>query len=1589
MGRKNRSSFFRKSRSNKAKKSGSRPSGHRGVTLSIETLELREMLSVSTFQQGVGGYTSTQDVDLFSITPTVNLGTDTVISVDQQDINGERQGLVKFDNIFGNAPGQIPLGSTINSATLTLSVFNESNSSALISLYRMKTNWDQNVATWNSFGSIGGVQASEGEAEALPDFTLTDPNVGTKNFDVTASLKHWASGEGNFGWLFDTVATNGWDFNTSEAAPSERPLLTVDYTAPSGAGQFQFLSLTPVQTEGDSGNTTALLSVARLGGTANSGNDVSVDYTIAAGGSNPATAGDDFIAAGPTTIHFAEGQAVATIPVTIKGDTLLEGNETLTATLTNAMNGATIKSGADVATLTIADDDALINEVLANVSTSATQPVDETNREYIELVGTPGASLNGYQFVIFNGVENRGGGTTGAAVGIADLVIDLSGQSFGSNGLLVITPTAWAYTAGAGTNVFATAALDGAGGKIRDSSQTYALVRSPITPLVQGTDYDTVGTYESSASFAVGAGVGILDQLPAGAQLIDTVGVVQGGSGNRDRIATLNVPGIHVHEPIGNGDVTPDAITRRLGDHTPNSIGPWYDGEIETPNVPLVYAGDPKRNVVTPAGAQLTPGAANILRNVFFSTTAVSVNESAGTATVTVKRSGDLSQAIDVNFTTQNGTALAGSDYTATSGMLHFAALDDSEDITIPITVDNTPEGFETFSVKLTSATSPFQITVPTATITINDVDVLTKTFQDDANGYEGTADTYLNSTQEFVNDAFGFAPNVLTDDQVGSLTGSDARPSEGLIRFSDIFGAGMSQVPVGAHIYGAFMTVNVLNASAANAQVRLFRMLQDWDEATATWTNPQGDAGSTIVNGITPDDVEATAEPDAVVTNPSGLGLVDIPLSVDTIQAWANGTLPNFGWSILSDSGNAWNFGSSDDFLSVNPVLPKLTILYTDPSGTGTFRFSNSNYNTKEIGTAVVSVERVGGTSGPADLTYTITPGTGSLADITGAATGPVHFNAGQTTATISIPIFNDSLAETNETLNLSLSGTGVTIDRPNATLTIRDNDFNTLAPPVLLNELYINDPGNDGGHEFIELSGTPGANLGSLYLAVVDGNVGGTEGRTTLVIDLGSYSLGSSGLAIIQAQDTFDFRVPAGVTQIKTPLLNTENLTNDTATFFLLASPLTNLATSTIDYDWDNDGSLELPTGIVTIDSIANKDNGVLDQTYGPAANRIDSNSNPNLYVPDAISRKLGNTTRSSASAWYHGDLIASGDDPLVYLTANSLGLPSPGTAVTPGLPNTGTPAQSPLVSLTAITPNLPAGTVTLTFNGPVSHLLAGANTPGVSVTDSTGNAIPGIDVRPQVTGLGTNTLTVSFTGAGVIGGPGGVLPNGTYKLNFVGNSLIGNGRAVDTANTASTTGSNFSATFVQSGVPGNLGDYNGNGIVDAADYTVWADHRGQSVASFSGADGNGNGVIDDGDYNVWRSQFGKVFPGAGSASVVQALVASPSSAAMAVAESKTPEAHDAVLTDLSGFPVPTLRPGVAQAVRQFGSSLDRSLATDNLLLWSVEHRSPLSSGQGSSQQLARRHRLAESNDEVFSRFGEKGSCDASVAAPIGKTV
>jgi hypothetical protein len=67
-----------------------------------------------------------------------------------------------------------------------------------------------------------------------------------------------------------------------------------------------------------------------------------------------------------------------------------------------------------------------------------------------------------------------------------------------------------------------------------------------------------------------------------------------------------------------------------------------------------------------------------------------------------------------------------------------------------------------------------------------------------------------------------------------------------------------------------------------------------------------------------------------------------------------------------------------------------------------------------------------------------------------------------------------------------------------------------------------------------------------------------------------------------------------------------------------------------------------------------------------------------------------------------------------------------------------------------------------------------------------------------------------------------------------------------------------------------PGLLdGDYNGDGTVGAADYTVWRNSVGQSGAGLA-ADGNRDGRIDSADYNFWKTSF-RVSAGAASARLI----------------------------------------------------------------------------------------------------------------------
>lgn len=87
----------------------------------------------------------------------------------------------------------------------------------------------------------------------------------------------------------------------------------------------------------------------------------------------------------------------------------------------------------------------------------------------------------------------------------------------------------------------------------------------------------------------------------------------------------------------------------------------------------------------------------------------------------TVTLSAAASNTVTVNYATANGTAIAGSDYTATSGTLTFAAGETTKTVTVNVIGDAFIENDETFTLNLSGATNATIATAAGTGTIIND----------------------------------------------------------------------------------------------------------------------------------------------------------------------------------------------------------------------------------------------------------------------------------------------------------------------------------------------------------------------------------------------------------------------------------------------------------------------------------------------------------------------------------------------------------------------------------------------------------------------------------------------------------------------------------------------------------------------------------------------------------------------------------------------------------------------------------------------------------------------------------------------------
>ena len=452
-------------------------------------------------------------------------------------------------------------------------------------------------------------------------------------------------------------------------------------------------------TEGNAGTanltfTVTMLEVYRAA--------VTVDYSTSEGGGGAAlaTSGADFLAT-TGTVTIPQGSRTATFTVPSVGDVIDELAESFVVTLSNS-SGPLIIDAEGIGTINDNDTAAVsINSVSVTEGDAAT-----TSAAFTLSLSTPYYQAFTLDWATTPGVTNPA--TAGAD-----------------------------YTASTGTVTF----------PALSTSQT-------VTVPVIGDTIDELNetfrvTFSNSSGPGPTNGTGTATITDDDAQVIgvEDVSVAEGNSGSTPAVFTLTLSRDH-EQAIGvtvattGGGPTPPAATSGT-DFTPLTattvtFAPGINSQTVSVNVigdTIAEAGNESFGLALSsptAGATLarTKALGIILdddssRTLSMSPLAVSVTEPLGgpvNARFTVALSLESGQAVTVNYATANGTALAGADYTPTSGTLSFDPGQRTQTVDVPVLADSLVEGPETFTLTLSAPTNAtIAAGAGTATATIGD----------------------------------------------------------------------------------------------------------------------------------------------------------------------------------------------------------------------------------------------------------------------------------------------------------------------------------------------------------------------------------------------------------------------------------------------------------------------------------------------------------------------------------------------------------------------------------------------------------------------------------------------------------------------------------------------------------------------------------------------------------------------------------------------------------------------------------------------------------------------------------------------------
>lgn len=382
----------------------------------------------------------------------------------------------------------------------------------------------------------------------------------------------------------------------------------------------------------------------------------SVNYSTANG---TASAGSDYSAASGTA-NFAAGQSSAKVSVQITNDTLVEGQETVLLNLSGGTN------------ITIADAQAIGTIVSDDSSTSPTPPTGFPSSPTV--VGTESNDDLNADWSREDYVDAKGGDDNITAVWSKDYIDGGAG-----NDTISYRWSGWVVD----IDLLRSSQLSG------DAEGDVLVNIENIT----GGNHNDILRGDDRANILNGLGG---QDILTGRGGSDRFVFTSGAEANNDVITdyssadTLDFTAFNPKFL----SITNDGVnTRIVGDSNADGAG---DFTVILNGVHTSVNGVTAGSAPPPPPPPPPTVAIND----------VTVDERAGTINFTVTRSGTLTSSSSVNFATANGSALAGSDYTALTGTVTFAAGETTKTISVAIANDTLVENAETLTVNLSGGTN-------------------------------------------------------------------------------------------------------------------------------------------------------------------------------------------------------------------------------------------------------------------------------------------------------------------------------------------------------------------------------------------------------------------------------------------------------------------------------------------------------------------------------------------------------------------------------------------------------------------------------------------------------------------------------------------------------------------------------------------------------------------------------------------------------------------------------------------------------------------------------------------------------------------